>query len=197
MIVSANGNLLSSSFAQGEQNSTANTTAKEEAVGIHSRDANMKVPTQRSEMTYPATGAGMIENQTVTTIKLDTTQFQTDKSQFKKAPEFAQISRYINTPNNNSAITLSSLKGKVVLVYIWTYTCINSIRPMPYIDNWNQKYSDKGLVTVGVHSPEFEFEKNHANVKEAVKRFGINYPVIIDSDHGTWNAFENNYWPCR
>jgi thiol-disulfide isomerase/thioredoxin len=199
MIVSANGNLLSSSFAQGEQNytaNTANTTAKEEAVGIHSPDANMKVPTQRSEMTYPVIGgAGMVENQTVTTIKLNTTQFQTNESQFKKAPEFAQISGYINTPNNNSAITLSSLKGKVVLIYIWTYTCINSIRPMPYIDNWNQKYSDKGLVTVGVHSPEFEFEKNHANVNEAVKRFGINYPVIIDSDHGTWNAFENNYWP--
>jgi thiol-disulfide isomerase/thioredoxin len=82
-----------------------------------------------------------------------------------------------------------------VLVYIWTYTCINSIRPMPYIDDWNQKYSDKGLVTVGVHSPEFTFEKNHANVKDAVKKFEITYPVIIDSDHGTWNAYENNYWP--
>ena len=138
----------------------------------------------------------MVENQTVTTIKLNTTQFQQiDKSQFKKAPEFAQISGYINTPNNNSPLTLSSLKGKVVLVYIWTYTCINSIRPMPYIDDWNQKYSNKGLVTVGVHSPEFGFEKNHANVKDAVKRFGITYPVIIDSDHGTWNAYENNYWP--
>jgi hypothetical protein len=66
---------------------------------------------------------------------------------------------------------------------------------MPYIDDLNQKYSDRGLVIVGVHSPEFEFEKNHANVKDAVKRFGITYPVMIDSDHGTWNAYENNYWP--
>ena len=66
---------------------------------------------------------------------------------------------------------------------------------MPYIDDWNQKYSNKGLVIVGVHSPEFQFEKNYTNVKNAVKRFGITYPVILDSDHGTWNAYGNNYWP--
>src|ERR671932_2806722 len=100
----------------------------------------------------------------------------------------------INTPNNNP-LTLSSLKGKVVLVYIWTYTCINSIRPMPYIDDWNQKYSNNGLVTVGVHSPEFTFEKNYTNVKAAVQRLGISYPVVLDSDHGTWNAYGNQYWP--
>jgi len=82
-----------------------------------------------------------------------------------------------------------------VLVYVWTYTCINSIRPMPYIDDWNQKYSDKGLVVVGVHSPEFQFEKKYTNVKDAVQRFRIRYPVILDSDHGTWNAYGNNYWP--
>jgi thiol-disulfide isomerase/thioredoxin len=203
MIVGASGNLLSSSFAQGEQKFTANMTDKEEVVGVHSPEFGFEEnidsvngSVQRSGMTHPAVADGMVENQTVTTIKLNTTQFQQiDKSQFKKAPEFAQISGYINTPNNNSPITLSSLKGKVVLVYVWTYTCINSIRPMPYIDDWNQKYSNKGLVIVGVHSPEFEFEKNPANVKDAVKRFGITYPVIIDSDHGTWNAYENNYWP--
>jgi thiol-disulfide isomerase/thioredoxin len=146
-------------------------------------------------MTHPATATGMVENDTMITIKLNTTQFQQiDKSQFIKAPEFAQISGYLNTPNN-SPLTLSSLKGKVVLVYIWTYTCINSIRPMPYIHDWNQKYSNNGLVIVGVHSPEFQFEKNYDNVKHAVQRFGITYPVVLDSDHGTWNAFRNNYWP--
>jgi thiol-disulfide isomerase/thioredoxin len=66
---------------------------------------------------------------------------------------------------------------------------------MPYIDDWNQKYSNKGLVIVGVHSHEFQFEKNYTNVKDAVQRFGIRYPVILDSDHGTWNAYGNNYWP--
>jgi thiol-disulfide isomerase/thioredoxin len=171
------------------------------ALGIHSPEfafeknySNAKAAVQRFGITNPAIAATMMENHTVT-MKINKTQFQqVDESQLKKAPEFAQISGYINTPNNNP-LTLSSLRGKVVLVYIWTYTCINSIRPMPYVDDWNQKYSNKGLVVVGVHSPEFQFEKNYANVKDAVQRFGIRYPVILDSDHGTWNAYGNNYWP--
>ncbi|HZD83770.1 MAG TPA: redoxin family protein, partial [Nitrososphaeraceae archaeon] len=172
--------------------------------GVHSPEfqleknyTKMKSAAQ-SGINRPIIAAGMVEeNHTMTTtMKLTTSQFkQIDKSQFIRAPEFAQISGYINTPNNNSPITLSSLRGKVVLVYVWTYTCINSIRPMPYIDDWNQKYSDKGLVVVGVHSPEFQFEKKYTNVKDAVQRFGIRYPVILDSDHGTWNAYGNNYWP--
>ena len=203
MMVSASGNLVFSSFAQGEHEFTAKMTDKEEELGVHSPEFEFeknidsaKDAVQRFGITYPAVTNGMVENHTITTIKLNTTQFQQiNKTQFKKAPDFAQISGYINTPNKNSPIALSSLKGKVVLVYIWTYTCINSIRPMPYIDDWDQKYSNKGLVIVGVHSPEFTFEKNYANVKDAVQRFGITYPVILDSDHGTWNAYENNYWP--
>jgi thiol-disulfide isomerase/thioredoxin len=204
MTVSAGGNLLSSSFALGEQRFTVKMTDKEEVVGVHSPEFGFEENiddnvnnTVQTGITHSVTTAGMVENQNITTMKLNVTQFQQiDKSQFKKAPEFAQISGYINTPNNNSSpITLSSLKGKVVLVYIWTYTCINSIRPMPYIHDWDQKYSDKGLVIVGVHSPEFTFEKNYNNVNDAVQRFGITYPVILDSDHGTWNAYANNYWP--
>jgi thiol-disulfide isomerase/thioredoxin len=169
--------------------------------GVHSPEftseknyTNVKTAVQRFGISYPAGADTTIENHTVT-MKINATQFQhIDKSQFKKAPEFIQISGYINTPNN-APITLSSLKGKVVLVYIWTYTCINSIRPMPYIDDWNQKYSNNGLVIVGLHSPEFTFEKNYTNVKTAVQRFGISYPVILDSDHGTWDAYGNQYWP--
>lgn len=116
-----------------------------------------------------------------------------DKSQFKKAPEFTGITSYINT----NATKLSDLKGKVVLVDFWTYSCINCIRTLPYLVDWNQKYSDKGLVIVGVHSPEFEFEKNIDNVKQAVTRLGIKYPVLLDNDHGTWNAFQNSYWPRK
>jgi thiol-disulfide isomerase/thioredoxin len=169
--------------------------------GVHSTEFQFEKNFDNEErvvqtgIIHPAIPTGMVENHTMTSIKLNTTQFQQiDKSQPIKAPEFAQISGYINTPNN-SPLTLSSLKGKVVLVYIWTYTCINSIRPMPYIHDWNQKYSNNGLVTVGVHSPEFQFEKNFDNVKRAVQRFGITYPVVLDSDHGTWNAYGNNYWP--
>ena len=171
-------------------------------LGLHSPEfafeknyTNVKAAVQRFGITNPAIAdTTTIENHTVT-MKINATQFQhIDKSQFKKAPEFVQISGYINTPNNNP-LTLSSLKGKVVLVYIWTYTCINSIRPMPYIDDWNQKYSNNGLVIVGLHSPEFTFEKNYTKVKDAVQRFGISYPVILDSDHGTWDAYGNQYWP--
>jgi thiol-disulfide isomerase/thioredoxin len=169
--------------------------------GVHSPEFQFEknydnmTRTVQTGISHPAITATMVENQTTTTIKLNTTQFQRlDKSQSIKAPEFAQIGGYINTPND-SPLTLSSLKGKVVLVYIWTYTCINSIRPMPYIHDWNQKYSNNGLVIVGVHSPEFQFEKNYDNVNKAVQRFGITYPVVLDSDHGTWNAYENNYWP--
>jgi thiol-disulfide isomerase/thioredoxin len=139
--------------------------------------------------------AATVQNGTMTTIKLDKSQFQNiDKSQFRMAPEFTQISGYINTPNN-SPLTLSSLKGKVVLVDFWTYTCINCIRTIPYINDWNQKYADKGLIIVGVHSPEFDFEKSYDNVKAAVQKYGIKYPILLDSDHGTWNAFGNQYWP--
>ena len=120
-------------------------------------------------------------------------QFSIDKSQFKKAPEFQGISSYINS----NGTKLSDLKGKVVLVDFWTYSCINCIRTLPHLVDWNQKYSDKGLVIVGIHSPEFEFEKNMDNVKKAVTRFGIKYPVLLDNDHDTWNAFHNSYWPRK
>ncbi|HJR84655.1 MAG TPA: thioredoxin family protein [Nitrososphaeraceae archaeon] len=116
-----------------------------------------------------------------------------DKSQFKKAPEFQGVTSFINS----NGTKLSDLKGKVVLVDFWTYSCINCIRTLPYLVDWNQKYSDKGLVIVGIHSPEFEFEKNVDNVKQAVTRFGIEYPVLLDNDKGTWNAFQNSYWPRK
>jgi thiol-disulfide isomerase/thioredoxin len=120
-------------------------------------------------------------------------QFSVDKSQFKKAPEFEKITGFVNT----KPISLADLKGKVVLVDFWTYSCINCIRTIPYLVEWNEKYADKGLVIVGVHAPEFEFEKNIDNVKEAIKKFGIKYPVIQDNDKGTWNVYENRYWPRK
>ena len=121
---------------------------------------------------------------------------QIDKSQFKKAPDFAKITGYINTEEGRP-INLKDLKGKVVLVDFWTYSCINCIRTLPYLVDWNEKYADKGLVIVGVHSPEFDFEKNIDNVKAAVQKYGIKYPVIQDNDKGTWDAYQNRYWPRK
>jgi thiol-disulfide isomerase/thioredoxin len=128
--------------------------------------------------------------------KNGTTISHIDKSQFKKAPDFAKITGYINTEEGQS-INLKDLKGKVVLVDFWTYSCINCIRTLPYLVDWNEKYADKGLVIVGVHSPEFEFEKNIDNVKAAVQKYGIKYPVIQDNDKGTWDAYQNRYWPRK
>src|SRR4029078_7829990 len=89
-----------------------------------------------------------------------------------------------------------SLRGKVVLVDFWTYTCINSLRPLPYIKAWAERYKDAGLVVIGVHTPEFSFEKERPNVLAAVRDLRVAYPVAIDSDYGIWDAFANRYWPA-
>jgi thiol-disulfide isomerase/thioredoxin len=121
------------------------------------------------------------------------TKLHVDKSQFKQAPELTGISNYINS----QPFKLANLKGKVLLIDFWTYSCINCIRTIPYLNSWNEKYSDQGLVIVGVHTPEFDFEKSPANVQAAVEKFGIKYPVVQDNDHGTWNAYQNRYWPHK
>jgi cytochrome c biogenesis protein CcdA/thiol-disulfide isomerase/thioredoxin len=111
-------------------------------------------------------------------------------------PADTQISgatAWINSP----PLTPASLRGKVVLVDFWTYSCINCLRTLPYITAWNAKYKDSGLVVIGVHTPEFPFEKDEANVRKAVKEFGITYPVAMDNDYRIWRNFNNEYWPAH
>jgi thiol-disulfide isomerase/thioredoxin len=117
-----------------------------------------------------------------------------DKSRFKKAPELKGISGYINTDLEEFR---EQIKGKVVLYDIWTYSCINCQRTLPYLTAWDEKYSDEGLLIIGIHSPEFEFEKDINNVELAVEKFGINYPVVLDNDKTIWKSFENRYWPRK
>lgn len=111
----------------------------------------------------------------------------------RRAPEITGITAWINSP----PLTLTELRGKVVLIDFWTYSCINCIRTLPYVEKWYQKYKDEGLVIIGVHTPEFEFEKNEDNVKKAVEHFGITYPVAMDNDYATWKAYNNHYWPAH
>lgn len=109
------------------------------------------------------------------------------------APEITGIEEWINSP----PLRLSDLKGKVVLIDFWTYSCINCIRTLPYVKDWYAKYHDKGLVVIGIHSPEFEFERDLDNVKTAVAKFGIHYPVALDNQFMTWRNFHNQYWPAH
>jgi thiol-disulfide isomerase/thioredoxin len=109
------------------------------------------------------------------------------------APEFAGIESWLNSP----PLTMQSLKGKVVLIDFWTYSCINCVRTLPYVTDWDRKYRDQGLVIVGVHAPEFEFEKKLDNVKAALAQHGIRYPVALDNNLATWTNFNNLYWPAH
>lgn len=117
-----------------------------------------------------------------------------DKSRFKMAPDLAGIAHYLNTTPEE----LDDRIGDSVVLYdIWTYSCINCLRTLPYITAWDEKYADRGLLIIGVHSPEFEFEKDVGNVQRAVEKHGIGYPVVLDNDWETWDAFENRYWPRK
>jgi thiol-disulfide isomerase/thioredoxin len=110
------------------------------------------------------------------------------------APELAGISEWLNTPAGSS-LTLAGLRGRVVLLDFWTYSCINCLRTLPYLKAWDGRYRDLGLTIVGVHTPEFAFEHERDNVADAVRRYGIRYPVAIDNDFHTWRAWGNQYWP--
>ncbi len=98
---------------------------------------------------------------------------------------------------NSRPLTAKELKGKVVLVDFWTYSCINCLRAVPYTRAWADKYKNSGLVVIGVHTPEFDFEKDSSNVQKAVQKFGITYPVALDSKYAIWNSFHNQYWPAH
>src|SRR5580704_13981247 len=108
-------------------------------------------------------------------------------------PDMGGAVAWLNSP----PLSGHSLRGKVVLVNFWTYSCINTLRELPYMKAWAAKYKDAGLVVIGVHTPEFGFEKERANVQQALHDLKITYPVAIDSNYGIWRAFRNNYWPAN
>ncbi len=109
------------------------------------------------------------------------------------APKIIRINRWFNS----DSLEISALKNKVILIDFWTYSCINCLRTLPHMNKLQEKYSGKGLVIIGVHSPEFDFEKDPQNVAEAIKRFGIKYAVAMDNEMRTWDNFSNQYWPAH
>ncbi len=114
----------------------------------------------------------------------------------RRAPEFRGIVEWLNTPGGKP-LTIAQLRGKVVLVDFWTYSCINCLRTLPHLEAWDAAYRKDGLVIVGVHSPEFPFEHVPANVRQAVRKLGVRYPVALDNDFKTWGAYNNEYWPAE
>jgi thiol-disulfide isomerase/thioredoxin len=109
-----------------------------------------------------------------------------------KFPPFLRATAWLNS----QPLTPEAFRGKVVLVDFWTYTCINWQRTHPYVRAWADRYKDQGLIVIGVHTPEFEFETNVGNIRAALRRFGVGYPVAVDSDYGIWEAFGNRFWPA-
>ena len=121
---------------------------------------------------------------------------QKKSKKYKLAKEITTPDGFINT--NGDPISISDLIGKkVILVDFWTYSCINCLRTTPYLNSWYEKYKDDGFVIIGLHTPEFEFEKDYDNVKRAVEKNGIKFPVVLDNDYSTWNAYKNRYWPRK
>ncbi|MBI1936341.1 thioredoxin family protein [Candidatus Woesearchaeota archaeon] len=125
--------------------------------------------------------------------RIDQKKVKDKEGKYPKAPDFVGIEKWINS----EPLTMEQLKGKVVLIDFWTYTCINCIRTLPYIKDWDKKYRDKGLVIIGVHTPEFEFEKKYENVLNAAKDYQLKYPIAQDNNYGTWSAYQNRYWPHK
>lgn len=109
----------------------------------------------------------------------------------KTIPDFQGISQWLNS----APLTIADLKGSVVLVQFWTFACINCQRTLPYITRWHQQYAASGLKVIGIHTPEFAYERDANNIKLALKKHQITYPVPIDNEYKTWKAYENEYWP--
>jgi thiol-disulfide isomerase/thioredoxin len=119
--------------------------------------------------------------------------FAANASGQQMMPDLSGATSWINSPPLNR----EQLKGKVVLIDFWTYSCINCLRSLPYLRAWDARYRASGLVIIGVHAPEFDFEKDPANIQKALRKFGITYPVAVDSNHRIWSAFHNQYWPAH
>lgn len=109
----------------------------------------------------------------------------------QKLPEFQGISQWLNS----KPLTVQELKGNVVLIQFWTFSCINCQRTLPYVTSWHKQYAAKGLKIIGVHTPEFAFERDVNNIKDAMQKHGINYAVALDNEFQTWKAYGNEYWP--
>jgi thiol-disulfide isomerase/thioredoxin len=164
---------------------------------VGSDDIILNSNNTENEISVPQTNA---KSSTTAETTVSAQKIISDRSSIraKKATEYPRAKELVDPQGfiNSAPFKLADIVGKkVVLIDFWTYSCINCVRTIPYLNAWYEKYKDLGLEIVGVHSPEFDFEKNYDNVLKAVQQLGIKYPVVLDSNHETWDAYQNLYWP--
>jgi cytochrome c biogenesis protein CcdA/thiol-disulfide isomerase/thioredoxin len=184
------------------QISLANTASLEQGLVDRIHPAPGKVAAEPSSSVVMPEGGGAMMSANAPTVAMNGNPAAMMKAAETPAsqalpvegslPSLAGAVEWLNSP----PLTPEQLKGKVVLVDFWTYSCINCLRSIPYVRAWADKYKDQGLVVIGVHAPEFAFEKNIGNVKQAVAKLKIDYPVAVDNDYAIWRAFNNQYWPA-
>jgi cytochrome c biogenesis protein CcdA/thiol-disulfide isomerase/thioredoxin len=172
-------------YVNALQNSVEGNSAVTKQLGDLTKHGAATKPTRA-----PAGGSG------ATDLGGQCRQGGTEPENCGRAPAFTKISSWLNTPGDKP-LTLSALRGKVVLIDFWTYSCINCQRALPHVEAWYRSYAKAGLVVVGVHTPEFAFEHVRSNVSSQSAALGVKYPVAIDNDYGTWNAYNNQYWPAE
>jgi thiol-disulfide isomerase/thioredoxin len=143
--------------------------------------------------TFPQYGAGLTKLEDNSLVKNELGAISQTKSNGPSAPEIIPGGEWFNS----KPLTLAQLRGKVIMIDFWTYTCINCQRTLPYLKEWWKKYKNDGLVIIGVHSPEFEFEKDKKNLAQAISDFGLTYPIVQDNEFTTWRNYSNQYWPAK
>ena len=177
--------LLMVVIACGNGATSATAIPTEADVGDEN-DAQIPVPTQ-------AFGEAAVQDPTPVPTTISASEQRVGGEVGNLAPEFQGITNWISSP----PLTMEELRGEVVLIDFWTYTCVNCIRTFPYLKEWHAKYADKGLKIVGVHTPEFEFEKLTENVVRSAGEYGLGWPIAQDNDFGTWRAYSNRFWPAK
>ena len=155
--------------------------------------AQTSKPDEKDASAEPAAVTSVTKTTPETSVKKKASPEKKDSSEanYPRAKEIVDPTGFINT----DGVSIEGSRGKVILLDFWAYSCYNCQHTQPYLNDWQKKYADKGLLIIGVHKPEFEFEKDPANVEAAVKEAGIRYPVVLDNHDGTWNAYNQLYWP--
>jgi cytochrome c biogenesis protein CcdA/thiol-disulfide isomerase/thioredoxin len=173
--------------AEGIENSSSAQAALTEIRGVSSHGIGAEAASGGAAPATPQPQRSKLAAKVEQTVPLE---------EYGEAPEFTNTEDWFNTPGNKP-LTMQGLRGRVVLIDFWTYSCINCIRTLPYLEAWDKRYRKDGLTIVGVHTPEFPFEREASNVEEAIKTEGIKYPVVQDNEQGTWNEYGNQYWPAE